>query len=162
MFLTLLTRPLSELILQGVFLACRLIALYGCDWLSILMENLCISTTVSLADDRHSRQGKTVNGSIPTISNMLPIVDSDGGPQTKYRHIAAVHSKPRTSCLSHDSQTTPSFLGFRNLMIIVLGELAFNDLRVLSLQFYLTSRIVADTREVVMNLRLVVENFMKV
>ncbi|KAF4627351.1 hypothetical protein G7Y89_g10806 [Cudoniella acicularis] len=38
----------------------------------------------------------------------------------KYRHVAAAHSKPRTSCLSHDSETSPSFLGFRNLMVIVL------------------------------------------
>ncbi|CAF9913553.1 MAG: hypothetical protein HETSPECPRED_001594 [Heterodermia speciosa] len=52
----------------------------------------------------------------------------------KYRHVAAVHSRSRTSCLSSDSDTTPSFLGFRNLMVIVL---------------------------IVMNLRLVVENFMK-
>jgi hypothetical protein len=39
----------------------------------------------------------------------------------KYRHVAAVHAKPRTSCLSHDSETAPSFLGFRNLMVIVLS-----------------------------------------
>ena len=39
----------------------------------------------------------------------------------KYRHFAAVHSKPRTSCLSHDSEHSPSFLGFRNLMVIVLS-----------------------------------------
>ncbi|MCJ1337353.1 hypothetical protein MMC09_002635 [Bachmanniomyces sp. S44760] len=52
----------------------------------------------------------------------------------KYRHIAAVHSRPRSSVLSHDTNSTPSFLGFRNLMVIVL---------------------------IVMNLRLVVENFMK-
>ena len=39
----------------------------------------------------------------------------------KYRHIAAVHSMPRTSCLSHDSEAAPSFLGFRNLMVIVLS-----------------------------------------
>ncbi|KAH6668868.1 MBOAT, membrane-bound O-acyltransferase family-domain-containing protein [Halenospora varia] len=38
----------------------------------------------------------------------------------KYRHVAAAHSQPRTSCLSHDSETSPSFLGFRNLMVIVL------------------------------------------
>ena len=43
----------------------------------------------------------------------------------KYRHIAAVHSKPRASCLSHDSETSPSLLGFRNLMVIVLGALSF-------------------------------------
>ena len=52
----------------------------------------------------------------------------------KYRHFAAVHSMERTSILSHDSTSAPSFLGFRNLMVIVL---------------------------IVMNLRLVVENFMK-
>ena len=53
----------------------------------------------------------------------------------KYRHVAAVHSKPETSCLSHDSPVSPSFVGFRNLMVIVL---------------------------VVGNLRLVLENYRKV
>ena len=53
---------------------------------------------------------------------------------SKYRHVTAVHSKQRTSVLSHESDGSPSFLGFRNLMVIVL---------------------------IVMNLRLVVENFMK-
>ncbi|KAL8893331.1 MAG: hypothetical protein Q9192_005371 [Flavoplaca navasiana] len=57
-----------------------------------------------------------------------------GKSPTKYRHVAAVHPRQRTSWLSHDSEQSPSFLGFRNLMVIVL---------------------------VVMNLRLVVENFMK-
>lgn len=41
----------------------------------------------------------------------------------KYRHVAAVHWGPRTSCLDHDSDATPSFLGFRNLMVIVLGTI---------------------------------------
>jgi diacylglycerol O-acyltransferase-1 len=52
----------------------------------------------------------------------------------KYRHVAAIHYKPKTSCLSHDSEVAPSFLGFRNLLVLVV---------------------------VVMNLRLVVENYMK-
>lgn len=43
----------------------------------------------------------------------------------KYRHVAAVHSKTRPSTLSHDAPATPSFLGFRNLMVIVLGEQLF-------------------------------------
>ena len=43
------------------------------------------------------------------------------GAPLNYRHVAAVHSKLRTSCLSHDSTTTPSFLGFRNLMVLVLS-----------------------------------------
>lgn len=40
--------------------------------------------------------------------------------RSKYRHVAAVHSVSRPSTLSHDSPATPSFLGFRNLMVIVL------------------------------------------
>ncbi|KAK3985553.1 diacylglycerol O-acyltransferase 1 [Cladorrhinum sp. PSN332] len=38
----------------------------------------------------------------------------------KYRHIEAIHSQTRPSCLSHDTTETPSFLGFRNLVVIVL------------------------------------------
>ncbi|KAI1755441.1 diacylglycerol O-acyltransferase [Xylaria castorea] len=52
----------------------------------------------------------------------------------KYRHVAAVHSKARPSTLSHDTEASPSFVGFRNLMVIVL---------------------------VVGNLRLVIENMQK-
>ena len=52
----------------------------------------------------------------------------------RYLHITAVHSHSRTSCLSHESEQSPSFLGFRNLMVLVL---------------------------IVMNLRLIIENFIK-
>ncbi|KAK5174648.1 uncharacterized protein LTR77_001730 [Saxophila tyrrhenica] len=38
----------------------------------------------------------------------------------KYKHTFAVHSTSRTSCLSHDAEVAPSFLGFRNLMGLVL------------------------------------------
>ncbi|CAK7215632.1 hypothetical protein SBRCBS47491_002546 [Sporothrix bragantina] len=40
--------------------------------------------------------------------------------QRKYRHVAAIHAKTQPSCLSHDNAASPSFLGFRNLMVIVL------------------------------------------
>lgn len=59
---------------------------------------------------------------------------SPKGQASKYLHVTAVHADVRTSCLSHDSEVSPSFLGFRNLMVLVL---------------------------IVMNLRLVVENFRK-
>ncbi|KAF8241387.1 hypothetical protein K440DRAFT_572751 [Wilcoxina mikolae CBS 423.85] len=52
----------------------------------------------------------------------------------KYIHIYATHAKSRSSTLSHDAICTPSFIGFRNLMVILL---------------------------IVANLRLVIENFMK-
>jgi diacylglycerol O-acyltransferase-1 len=42
------------------------------------------------------------------------------GKDTKYRHVFATHAVSRTSCLSQDSEETPSFMGFRNLMILVL------------------------------------------
>ncbi|KDN67609.1 putative MBOAT family protein [Colletotrichum sublineola] len=41
--------------------------------------------------------------------------------QRKYRHVAAVHHRSRPSTLSHDSNAAPSFIGFRNLMVIVLA-----------------------------------------
>lgn len=50
------------------------------------------------------------------------VSDQNKNVPANYRHIAAVHSRLRTSCLSHDVQESPSFLGFRNLMIIVLSE----------------------------------------
>ncbi|KAF2788066.1 hypothetical protein K505DRAFT_329219 [Melanomma pulvis-pyrius CBS 109.77] len=46
----------------------------------------------------------------------------------KYRHVFATHSLERNSCLSHDAETTPSFVGFRNLMILVL---IFSNLRLM-------------------------------
>lgn len=71
----------------------------------------------------------------------------------KYRHVAAVHAKPRTSCLSNDAETTPSFIGFRNLMIIVLSK---SDASCYSI---CTGKLM---KIVVGNLRLMVENFNKV
>ena len=49
-------------------------------------------------------------------------VDAPEHVHVNYRHVAAVHSRSRTSCLSSDSDQTPSFLGFRNLMVIVLSK----------------------------------------
>lgn len=40
---------------------------------------------------------------------------------SKYRHVFATHSASRTTCLSHGSEDTPSFVGFKNLMILVLS-----------------------------------------
>lgn len=40
----------------------------------------------------------------------------------KYRHVAAVHSRARTSLLSTDHEGTTSFMGFRNLMVLVLSK----------------------------------------
>lgn len=47
---------------------------------------------------------------------------------TKYRHVFATHSSTRSSCLSDDANASPSFVGFRNLMILVLSMLIAVDL----------------------------------
>jgi len=72
----------------------------------------------------------TINGA-PT----QPIKQkSDERGSKKYKHTFAVHSTNRTSCLSIDASTIPSFFGFRNLIGLTL---------------------------VVSNLRLMIENFKK-
>lgn len=61
------------------------------------------------------------SGSSQAVKEARETATSGDDTPVKYRHIAAVHSRPRTSCLSHESEASPSFLGFRNLMVIVLG-----------------------------------------
>lgn len=57
-------------------------------------------------------------------------------PKRKYNHLFAIHSKSKASCLSsQDATETPSYVGFRNLMVLML---------------------------VVSNLRLMIENIRKV
>lgn len=71
---------------------------------------------------------ESVNGSVSRRNGLDMVQTSETKsktpPQRKYRHVAAVHSKTRPSCLSHDSDAAPSFIGFRNLMVIVLGTLS--------------------------------------
>jgi diacylglycerol O-acyltransferase 1 len=82
--------------------------------------NTATVTATEAPDAITRRTGHSqANGSHTTLK---PAITRTRGAQKKYRHVAAVHSRPRTSCLSHDSPTTPSFIGFRNLMVIVLSE----------------------------------------
>lgn len=84
---------------------------------------------------RHAKQSeKDASSSSSTNGDTKGAESMRAYVAKKYRHVAAVHSRPRTSCLDHDSDATPSFLGFRNLMVIVL---------------------------VVSNFRLMIENFKK-
>lgn len=63
----------------------------------------------------------TANG---TADDTVGISELRKAFRNKYRHVEAVHSKSKPSCLSHDTTETPSFIGFRNLMVIVLGMLS--------------------------------------
>lgn len=76
-------------------------------------------------------------------------------PAVRYRHVEAVHSTLRNSCLSQDCDISPNFLGFRNLMVLVLGKWRS------TIEFSEASCQLIPSI-VVMNLRLVVENFIKV
>lgn len=96
------------------------------------MNQAAASTSVETAADSVVRRG---------VSSSGPAADQDdldqAGPgarlearpdaaalkkarSRKYRHTAALHSQSQPSTLSHDATETPSFLGFRNLGLIVL------------------------------------------
>jgi len=92
------------------------------------------ATAVESPTEAPIRRSAHSHVNLSSASTLQPLEPIRPRTKKKYRHIAAVHSKPRTSCLSHDSEIAPSFLGFRNLMVIVL---------------------------IVGNLRLMIENFKK-
>ncbi|KXJ94760.1 putative diacylglycerol O-acyltransferase [Microdochium bolleyi] len=78
------------------------------------------TTTAPMASATMRRTADTTIGT-QAAAEQAPAMYT--GPQKlsgKYRHVAAVHSATRPSTLSHDSKAAPSFLGFRNLMVIVL------------------------------------------
>jgi hypothetical protein len=96
----------------------------------------CIPTVATFRDLNMASKAKPrdmplreVNSSSPLDkSRVSDITATENRSSKAYRHVAVVHSKPRTSCLSHDSQVAPSFLGFRNLMVLVLGRLNIHNL----------------------------------
>lgn len=77
------------------------------------------STNIENTIKRRRAKGETTNGNGNAITKVEDSLNAYS--KKKYRHVAAAHWKARTSCLDHDSDATPSFLGFRNLMVIVLG-----------------------------------------
>jgi diacylglycerol O-acyltransferase-1 len=79
------------------------------------------STGVQAANGVTNRSSNaTVTDVEPTNATTEEKLKATPPLQKKYRHVAAVHAQTRPSCLSHDAQANPSFLGFRNLMVIVL------------------------------------------
>ncbi|KAL1305852.1 hypothetical protein AAFC00_004007 [Neodothiora populina] len=63
-------------------------------------------------------------GSITTEESKTAASPTYTAPK-KYRHTFAVHAVSKTSCLSHESKASPSFLGFRNLgaLVIIVSNL---------------------------------------
>ena len=62
--------------------------------------------------EHHGNASKHANGS----------AQRKRSKDSKYRHVFATHAETRISCLSHESEDMPSFVGFRNLMILVLSR----------------------------------------
>lgn len=81
-----------------------------------------------LSPPQLGESGKTqrrTNGTAVLDHQASTAISGNAKVTPKYRHVAAVHSRQRASCLSQDSEVSPSFLGFRNLMVIVLSKLPF-------------------------------------
>lgn len=81
-----------------------------------------VSTSVDVPGTAIHTQGaswKPIKSVSPPQS--VSSTSSEKKRTSKYRHVAAYHSSLRTSPLSTDSPVNPSFIGFRNLMVIVLS-----------------------------------------
>ncbi|KAG6270736.1 hypothetical protein E4U49_005168 [Claviceps purpurea] len=76
------------------------------------------ATGVDVANGRSGARRRNDTAVDETMSAVTAEMRSSSHPT--YRHVSAVHSTSRPSCLSHDSDAAPSFIGFRNLMVIVL------------------------------------------
>lgn len=86
-----------------------------------------LTNTLSVVDTANDEAANHIQNVISSkalsqSSHDIPMSKLKSSNSSNYRHTAAVHSKNNTSCLSHDSAQTPSFLGFRNLMVIVLSK----------------------------------------
>jgi hypothetical protein len=69
-------------------------------------------------------------------------------PKTKYSHAFAPHTQNRQSCLTHGAPQSPSFVGFRNLMILVL---VFSNLRLMIENFRKVRRVLAAWTRTIAN-----------
>lgn len=91
--------------------------------MATLVETASASEKGNGTAKRRRAKGQQTNGKTPEKADEASKAAASlkAYAAKKYRHVAAVHYGPRTSCLDHDSTAAPSFLGFRNLMVIVLG-----------------------------------------
>lgn len=92
------------------------------------LTNTSIATPIAMSPESslHRRKPSDIqtNGTTSTDSDKTTSPRLQRTKDTKYRHVFATHSLQRNSCLSHDAESHPSFLGFRNLMILVLSTLS--------------------------------------
>lgn len=80
--------------------------------------NTAISTSTEAPNTDELAEKSYGNGQMDGRSTRRQLT---GDASKKYKHLYAIHASQKTSCLSRDSDTTPSFVGFKNLMVLVLG-----------------------------------------
>lgn len=92
-----------------------------------IASTAALTRTLSPPDiARHEANLAQMNGhAVPGNPNNATTGSNPRTASSKYRHITAIHLRAQTSCLSRDAEVTPSFLGFRNLMVIVLSTCFF-------------------------------------
>jgi len=88
--------------------------------MSITTHSLVTQAANTAATDNVERE-KTQQGSIGHM-NGNAVTPKPGKFRSKYKHVEAPHNTSRPSVLSHDSKEVPSFLGFRNLMVLTISE----------------------------------------
>lgn len=84
---------------------------------AVITTSVETATAARRRPDKSAREHNAARALTDGATNGAPVLIR------RYRHVAAIHSKSRASTLSHDAAETPSFLGFRNLMVITLGML---------------------------------------
>ena len=69
---------------------------------------------------RSSSRSKNRNKKLSPLTPSTTVLVAED----KYKHLFPIHAQLRPSTLSHDAHSTPSFIGFRNLMVLVLSTAA--------------------------------------
>lgn len=81
-----------------------------------------VTSAVGMADDSHDGGNKNMPQKVSHTNGTANVQKNAPKFRSKYKHVAALHKVSRPSILSHDSQDVPSFLGFRNLMVLTISE----------------------------------------
>ena len=95
-----------------------------------IREDMAVSvhTAITTGSDILASAAAQTSGGIKATTREVQVLqigqdhaDPKSRPKSKYRHIAAAHKTSQPSCLSHEGEVSPSFIGFRNLMVLVIS-----------------------------------------
>lgn len=78
------------------------------------MVDMAVSTSTELPTPPKLRKTKSNTGKTLT--------QPSSAPSKRFNHVFAIHKESKASPLSQDATETPSFFGFKNLMVLMLCE----------------------------------------